>query len=182
MPLDNGVAARKIGCLLSANSNSISSAIWSQPPCGLFSSIEDHFFSEPGPINDHCPITNFFANTLTILAFAKHSFSLPSLSQEMSLNINKKELILWKFLVLLPSRSVDHWPYHRAATLWILGSCSTRIQSALHWFRHSLCSFCQWRSSQSFASKLRWIPDVDGPFQGTTQNLRRRRLLSAEDW
>ena len=32
-----------------------------------------------------------------------------------------------------------------------------------------------------FLSKLRWIPDVDGPFQGTTQNLRRRRLLRVED-
>ena len=60
-PLDNGVVARKIGHVLSANSKNIFSSIWSQIPCGLFSSIEDHFFSEPGPTNDHCPIPNFFA-------------------------------------------------------------------------------------------------------------------------
>ena len=63
IPLDNGVVARKVGCPLSASSNSISSAILSQAPCGLFSA-EYHFFSEPGPINDHCQIPNFFASTL----------------------------------------------------------------------------------------------------------------------
>ena len=90
---DNGVVARKIGCPLSANSNSISSAIWSQAPCGLFSSVEYHFFSEPGPINDHCPKPNLFASTLTTLAFAKHSSLLPFLSQEMSLNIDIKWIL-----------------------------------------------------------------------------------------
>ena len=79
--------ARKVGCPLSVNSNSISSAILSQAPCGLFSA-EYHFFSEPGPINDHCPTPNLLASTLTTLAFAKHSFLLPFLSQEMSLNID----------------------------------------------------------------------------------------------
>ena len=92
-PLDKGVVARKIGCPLSANSNSISSAIWSQAPCGLFSSAEYHFFSEPGPMNDHCPIQSFFASTLTTPPFAKHSSLLPFLSQEMSLNIDKKRIL-----------------------------------------------------------------------------------------
>ena len=64
----------KIGHPLSANSTSILSAIWSQIPCGLFSSIEYHFFSEPGP--NHCPMPNFFAYIETTLAFAKHSSSL----------------------------------------------------------------------------------------------------------
>ena len=45
IPLDNGVVARKVGCPLSANSNSISSAILSQAPCGLFSA-EYHLFSD----------------------------------------------------------------------------------------------------------------------------------------
>ena len=51
-PLDNGVVERKIGCPLSANSSNISSATWSQAPCGLFSEGY-HFFSEPGPMKDH---------------------------------------------------------------------------------------------------------------------------------
>ena len=50
-------------------------------------------FSEPGPINDHCPIPNFFASTLTTLAFAKHSSLLPFLSQEMSLNIDINRIL-----------------------------------------------------------------------------------------
>ena len=65
----------------------------SQAPCGLFSE-EYHFFSEPGPINDHCPIPNFFANKETTLAFAKHSSLLPFfLSQEMSLNIDISRIL-----------------------------------------------------------------------------------------
>ena len=44
LPLDTGVVARKIGQPLSANSNSIFSAIRSQIPCGLFSSITTHGF------------------------------------------------------------------------------------------------------------------------------------------
>ena len=72
--LNNGVVARKIGHPLSANSNNILSAKWSQIPSGLLYSIEDHFFSEPGPINDHCPIPNFFANMETTLAFATFFF------------------------------------------------------------------------------------------------------------
>ena len=71
--------------------------------------IEYHFFSEPGPINDHCPIPNFFANMETTLAFAKHSSSLPLLSQEMSLNIDINKIIPVKVSGVSPnllSRSV----------------------------------------------------------------------------
>ena len=91
-PLYNGVVARNIGCALSANFSNISSAIWSQAPCGLFSD-EYHFFSEPGPINDHCPIPNLPANVFTNLAFFKHSSLLSFLSQEMSLNIDIKRIL-----------------------------------------------------------------------------------------
>ena len=90
--LDNGVVARKVGCPLSANSNSICSAILSQAPCGLFSA-EYHFYSEPGPINDRCPIPSLRASTFTTPAFAKHSSLLPFLSQEMSLNIDIKRIL-----------------------------------------------------------------------------------------
>ena len=89
-PLDNGVVARKIGHPLSANSTNIFSATLSQIPFGLSSLMEYNCFSEPGPMNDHCPIPNFFASTL---AFAKHSSLLPFLSQEMSLNININKIL-----------------------------------------------------------------------------------------
>ena len=54
-PLDNGLVDRKTGCVLSANVNITCSAILSHFPCGLSSLIEHHFFSDPGPRNDHCP-------------------------------------------------------------------------------------------------------------------------------
>ena len=73
-------------------SNSISSAILSQAPSGLFSE-EYHFFSEPSPINDHCPIPKLLASTFTTSAFAKHSSFLPFLSQEMSLNIDINKIL-----------------------------------------------------------------------------------------
>ena len=92
MPLDKGVVARKVGCPLSANSSNICSAISSQAPCGLFSE-EYHFFSEPGPIKDHCPIPNLLASTFTVSAFAKHSSLLPFLSQDMSLNIDINKIL-----------------------------------------------------------------------------------------
>ena len=75
----------------------------------LFSSIEYHFFSEPGPINDHCPIPNFLANMVTTLALATHSSLWPFLSQEMSLNIDIKRSLPVKVSGVSPkllSRSV----------------------------------------------------------------------------
>ena len=95
VPLDNGVVARKVGCPLSANSSNICFAMLSQAPCGLFSE-ECHFFSEPGPINDHCPIPNLLANTFTESAFLKHSSLLSYLSQKMSLNIDIKRILPMK--------------------------------------------------------------------------------------
>ena len=102
-PLDNGVVARKIGHVLSANSSNIFSAIWSQIPCGLFSSIEYHFFWEPGPMNDHCPLPNLFAYKETTFAFARHSFSLSFVPQEMSLNIDINKILPVKFSGVSPS-------------------------------------------------------------------------------
>ena len=91
-PLDNGLMARKTGCPLSASSNSLS-AILSHCPCGLSSLIEYKIFSEPGPRNDHRPVQNHFAYRETRLAFARHSSSLPFLSQEMSLNIDLNRIL-----------------------------------------------------------------------------------------
>ena len=44
-------------------------------------------------MNDHCPIPNLLASTLTTPAFAKHSSLLPFLSQEMSLNIDINRML-----------------------------------------------------------------------------------------
>ena len=102
-PLDNGVVARKIGHPLSANSNNILSAILSQIPWGLSSLIEYQFFSEPGPINDHCPLPNFLAYKDTSRAFAKHSFSLSFVPQVMSLNIDMNRILPVKFSGVSPN-------------------------------------------------------------------------------
>ena len=166
--LDNGVVARKRGCPLSPNCSNLFRRY--DPKFHVGSSIEDHLFSEAGPVNDHCPTPNFYATTETTFAFVTDSFSLSFAPQEMSLSIDMKEFFQWKFLVFLPSCSVELCLYCRAATLWILGRCSTRIQSALHWFRQSLCSFEKMWSIQSFSSKLRWIPDVDGSSHDSKQN------------
>ena len=91
------MVARKIGHPLSANSNNIFSAKLSQIPCGLSSFIEYHFFSEPGPMNDHCSFPNLFAYRETSLAFDKHSFSLSLVPQEMLLNIDINMILPVKF-------------------------------------------------------------------------------------
>ena len=79
--------ARKAGCPLSASVKNILSAISSHSLCGLSSLIENQFFSEPGPMNDHCPFPNLFAYE-TSRAFDSHSFSLPFDSQEMTSSLS----------------------------------------------------------------------------------------------
>ena len=61
--------------------------------CGLSSLIEYHFFSEPGPRNDHCPAPNLFAYRETRLAFDPHSYSLSFDPKEMSLNIEMNTIL-----------------------------------------------------------------------------------------
>ena len=75
------------------------SAILSQIPCGLSSFLEYHFFSEPGPMNDHCPIPNFFASTFVIYHIFLHTMKrvdrLPDIlvPKEISLNIDTKRIL-----------------------------------------------------------------------------------------
>ena len=169
---NNGVVARKIGQLLSANSNSIFSAIWSQILCGHFSSGENHLFSEPGPINDHCPVPNFFANMETTFAFARHYSSLPFLSQEMSFNIDINKILPVKVSVSGVSPNL----LNRSVTL--AQNCTVVNPGKLFHsnsvgspcFLHSLCSFHQLWSILSWPSKLLWTADVDGPFQDNTES------------
>ena len=59
-----------------------------QIPCGLSSLIECHFFSEPGPMGDHCPLPKLLAYRDTSMTFARHSVALSFVPQEMSLNID----------------------------------------------------------------------------------------------
>ena len=81
----------------------ILSAILSHSRCGLSSLIECHFFSEPGPINDQCPLPNLFAYRETRLAFDMHSFSLSLDPQEMSLKIDMNIIRPVKFSGVSPN-------------------------------------------------------------------------------
>ena len=80
--------ARKTGCPLSPNLIIIDSATLSHSPCGLSMQVESHFFSDPGPRNDHRPAGNLFAKKDTRSALALHSRSLSSDPHKMSLNID----------------------------------------------------------------------------------------------
>ena len=139
--LENGVVARKIGHPLSANSNNILSAILSQIPCGLSSFIEYLFFSEPGPMNDHCPLPNFLAYKIRVERLPNILVHCLLFHRKCRWTLTWIEFFLWNFLVFLLICSVKFWLCRRAATYQILGRCSTRISSALHRFRQSFCSF-----------------------------------------
>ena len=118
---------------LSANSINIFSANLSQIPCGLSPFIEYLFFSEPGPMNDHCPLPNFLTYKDTSRVFARLSCSLSLVPQEMSLkhrHKNKIKFFLWNFLMFPLICSANFWLCRRPATYQILGRCSTRISSA----------------------------------------------------
>ena len=100
--------ARKTGCPLTLNSINILSAIVSHTPCGQSSLIQYYFFSELGPVNDHCPFPNLLAYRDTSLAFARHSVSLSFVPQEMSLNIDKNRILPVKFSGVSPSLNSKH--------------------------------------------------------------------------
>ena len=180
VPLDNGVVARKTGCPLSANSSNIFSAMLSQAPCGLFSE-EYHFFSELGPRNDHCPIPNLLASDFTDSAFLKHSSMLSFLSQEMSLNIDINRILPVKFSGVCPK--------FLRRSLILSQSCNVVNPGnvPLEFSRLSIdtiiisVAFLRIGFLQPCSSKLRWIQDVEEPFQSTTQNPRIHRLLCVEN-
>ena len=62
-----------------------------------------HFFSEPGPMNDQCPVPNFLAYKDTTRACARHSGSLSFVPQEMSLNIDINRILPVKFAGVSPN-------------------------------------------------------------------------------
>ena len=65
--------------------------------------MEYNFFSEPGPMNDHCPVPNFLAYKDTTRACARHPCSLSFPSQEMSLNIDINRILPVKFVGISPN-------------------------------------------------------------------------------
>ena len=79
------------------------SAILSHSPGVLSALIEDHFFSEPGTINDHCPAPNLLAQRETRFPFDSHSFSMSLDPQDMSLNIDMNIILPVKFCGLAKS-------------------------------------------------------------------------------
>ena len=78
VPRENGLVARKTGCLLSPNLIIINSATRSHFPPGLSLLVEYHFVSDPGPRNDQRLAGNLFANRDTSVELAIHSVSLSS--------------------------------------------------------------------------------------------------------
>ena len=165
-PLDNGVAARKIGHPLSANSNNILSAILSQIPCGISSFIEYHLFSEPGPMNDHCPFPNLVAyknnicQTFFFIVFVHKECRWTS-------TWKKKEFFLWNFLVFLLLCTINFWLLHWAAMYWILGNIPLEFHRLTI---DSVKNFCNFE-------KIWSILDFRNCSQSTTHNLKWRRPM-----
>ena len=166
-PLDGGVVARKLGHPLSANSINIFSTRLSHTPCGLTSFKECHFFSEPGPKNDQCPVPNFLAQKDTSRAFARHSFSLSFVPQEMSPNIDMNGILPVKFSGVSPNL------LSKLLTNPILGRCSTRISSALHRFCQSFCSFEKFVIHPILSSHASLDSGFSKIFPSTTQNPKK---------
>ena len=176
-----GLVARKIGHPLSANSNNIHSAILSHSPCGLSSLIQHHFFSEQGPMNDHCPFPNLFAYRETSLAFARYSFSLSLDPQEMSLNIDINRILPVKISGVSPNLNSKYLTSSLSCNVLnpgkIFHSKSSGSPSILSKFLSSgddlnhpnLCSHASfdWGFRESY--------------KDTTQNMKRRRPLCVED-
>ena len=124
----------------------------SHTPCGLSSLIQYHF-SEPRPMNDHCPFPNLFAYRETSLAFARHSFSLSFDPQEMSLNMD----INYDYSCVL-----------------ILGRYSTRIPLARRRFCQSFCILEKILTIPIFVPMHRSIGGYRESYQDTTQIPKRR--------
>ena len=103
--------------------------------------IEYHFFSEPGPVNDHCPFPNLLAYKDTSRAFARHSFSLSFVPQEMSLNIDINRILPVKFSGVSPNLYSKLLTSSLSCNVLNPGKYSTRIPSAHRRFCESFCNF-----------------------------------------
>ena len=137
---------------------------------------------EPGPLNDHCPIPNFLASTLTTPAFAKHSSLLPFLSQEMSLNIDINKILPVKVSGVLTKSLRRSLILPQSCNVVNPGKMfhSNSVESPLTSSKISV-AFLGLDPMQFCFSKLRWNQDVEGSCRSITQNPRRHRLLCFED-
>ena len=173
---------RKTGCPLSLNFIIISSATLSHSPCGLLSRAEYHFFSDPGPRNDHLPGENLPAHIETRSALALHSCSLSSDPMRCRWTSTWRWSVLWNLLVL---RSFSTWTLGlcgRAAMWWILGKYSTRIPLAYHQLCPMLCIVMNFWTTSTCPPRQYSIVGSRSSFLNITQNLKIRKSLRARDW
>ena len=117
------------------------SAILSQIPCALSSLIEYHFFSEPGPINDHCPVPNLLAYRNTSRAFVRYFSSSSIVPQETSLNIDINRILPVKLSGVSPNLYSKLLTSSLRCNVLNLGKYSTRIPFAHHRSCLSFCNF-----------------------------------------
>ena len=178
---DNGLVARKIGHPLSANSTNIFSAILSHTPCRLSSLIQYYFFSESGPINDHCPFPNLLAYRDTSLAFARHSFSLSFVPQEITLNTNIYNILPVKFSGVSSYLNSKCLTSSLSCNVLNPGKYYTRIPLARRRFSQSFCNFDNILAIPIFVPMHCSIGCSRVSYQDTTQNPKRRRPLCVED-
>ena len=94
----------------------VSPSILSHSPCGLSSLVEYHFFSDPGPRNDHCPDPKLFSKRETSWAFDSHTVSLSFDPHELSLNIDMKMIRPVNYSGVTLDLNSNSW------TLWL--SCN----------------------------------------------------------
>ena len=102
--------------------------------------MEYHFFSDPGPRNDHCLAWSLLAKRETSLAFDSRSILLSFDLHEMSLNIDMKIILSVTFSGDTPDLNSKSWTLWLSWwTQWILRRYSTRIPLAHHQFCPSFC-------------------------------------------
>ena len=150
--------------------------------CGLSALTEYHFFSEPGPRNDHCPVPNLFAYRETSRAFDSHSFSLSIDHHEMSLNIDMKIILPVKFSGVSSNLNSNSW------TSWL--SCNVlnpgKIfhSNSIGWPSILSKVLYSWDvlNHSNLVPMHRLIGGYRVSYQDTIQNLKIRRPLCAEDW
>ena len=98
-------------------------------------------FSEPGPMNDHCPLPNFLAYKDTSRAFARHSCSLSLVPQEMSLNVDMNRILPVKISGVSPNLNSKLSTSSLSCNVLNPGKYSTRIPLAHRRFCQSFCNF-----------------------------------------
>ena len=172
--------ARKTGCPLCTNLIIIDSATLSHSPCGLSIQVEYHFFSDPGPRNDHRPAGNLFAKIDTRSALALQSRSLSSDPQKIALNVDMK---------IIRPLNCDGSPILTMNSWTLLTSCIV-VNPGKIFYANSIGSpsivskvlYCDELLNQlNFLPKQNLMLGSDLSFQDIRQNLKIRTPLHARD-